>query len=261
MFIIKKIITSFILPPGIFIVILFAFGIILVMNRQKKIGLTNILLGFLIWILSISPTSYLLLSSLESDFYKSTNLKGDVIILLGGGIYEDVRDLTGSGFPGEDMLGRLVTAVRLHKRKNIPIIISFGSVYKDRNAGAPIVKRFLMDLGVEESQIILEDRSRDTFENAKYSIEICEQRGFTSPILMTSAYHLKRSCWVFEHLGMKINPFPAYFKTHDHPIYHWNSFLPSHGSISSISRALHEYLGLIFYKLYYYYSVIFFIDI
>jgi uncharacterized SAM-binding protein YcdF (DUF218 family) len=251
MFIIKKIITSFILPPGIFIVILFAFGIILMMNRQRKIGLANILLGFLIWIFSISPTSYLFLSSLESDFYEYKNPKGDVIILLGGGIYEDVRDLSGSGFPAGDMLGRLVTAVRLHKRLDIPIIISFGSVYKDRNAGAPIVKRFLMDLGVDESRIILEDRSRDTFENAKYSIELCEKQGFTSPILLTSAYHLKRSYWVFEHLGMNVSPFPAYFKTHDHPSYHWYSFLPSRGSISSISSALHEYLGLIFYKIYY----------
>ena len=251
MFIIKKILSSFLLPPGIFIVILFALGIIFTINRQRKIGLANILLGFLIWIFSISPTSYLLLSSLESDFYKSNNLKGDVIILLGGGIYEDVRDLSGSGFPGEDMLGRIVTAVRLQKRLNIPIIISFGSVYKDRNAGAPIVKRFLMDLGVDESQIILEDKSKDTFENAKYSIEICEKRGFTLPILLTSAYHLKRSYWVFEHLGMNINPFPAYFKTHDHPSYRWYSFLPNRGSMASISRALHEYLGLIFYKIYY----------
>ena len=91
-----------------FIIILFAFGIILMVNRQKKIGLANILLGVLIWILSISPTSNLLLSSLESDFYETNVPKGDVIILLGAGIYEDVHDLSGSGFPAEDMLGRLL---------------------------------------------------------------------------------------------------------------------------------------------------------
>ena len=97
----------------------------------------------------------------------------------------------------------------------------------------------------------LEDKSKDTFENAKYSIEICEKRGFTLPILLTSAFHLKRSYWVFEHLGMNINPFPAYFKTHDNPSYHWNSFLPNRNSLVSTSNALHEYLGLIFYKIYY----------
>jgi len=251
MFIIKKILSSFLLPPGFFIVALIAFGIIFAVNRQRKLGRANILLGFLIWIFSISPTSYLLLSSLESDFYKTNNLKGDVIILLGGGIYKNVRDLSGSGFPADDTLGRIVTAVRLHKRLNIPIIISFGSVYKDRNAGAPIVKRFLMDLGVGENQIILEEKSKDTFENAKYSSEICKKRGFTLPILLTSAYHLKRSYWVFEHLGMNINPYPAYFKTHDNPSYSWYDFLPNGHSLANTSNALHEYLGLIFYKIYY----------
>ena len=251
MFIFKKILTSLVLPPGIFILILIVFGIILVMLRHKKTGYTNIFLGFLLWFFSIGPTSYLFLSSLESEYYNSANPKGDVIILLGGGIYEDVKDLTGSGFPAWDMLGRIVTAVRLQKRLDIPIIISFGSVYKGRDAGAPTVKRFLLDLGVEEDRVILEDKSRDTFENAKYSIAICEKRGFRSPILLTSAYHLKRSYWIFEHLGLKVAPFPAYFKTHDHPTFHWYSFLPSRGSMSSISTALHEYIGLLYYKLYY----------
>ena len=134
---------------------------------------------------------------------------------------------------------------------NIPIIVSSGKVHKDRIAGAPIVKRVLMDLGVDENQIILENKSRDTFENAKYSKEICDKMGFISPILLTSAYHLKRSYWIFEHFGMNINPFPAYFTTHENPRYSWYSFLPRYNNLANISKALHEYLGLIYYKIYY----------
>jgi len=174
-----------------------------------------------------------------------------VIILLGGSIFEKVRDLSGFGFPSGDMLGRIVTAVRLHKRLNIPIIISFGKTYEDSHAGAATVKRFLMDLGINESQIILEDKSRDTYENAKYSMEICKKMGFTSPILLTSAYHLKRSYWIFGHLGMNINPFPAYFTTYENPSYNWYGFLPNYNTQASIAKALHEHLGLIFYKKYY----------
>jgi uncharacterized SAM-binding protein YcdF (DUF218 family) len=249
MFTIKKTIAPFLLPPGMFIVILVAVGAILTYKKQKKIGLLNVFLGCLIWILSIAPTSDLLLSGLESDFYKSNIPEGDAIILLGGGVRENVRDLSGVGFPGGDMLGRMVTAVRLHNQLNIPIIISFGEVFEDRNAGAPIVRRFLIELGVDGSQIILEEKSRDTYENAKYSKEICEKMGYTSPILLTSGYHLKRSNWIFNHIGLAVAPFPAYFTTHETPEYNWRSFLPNRNSLTGVSNALHEYLGLIYYKL------------
>ena len=59
------------------------------------------------------------------------------------------------------------------------------------------MKRFLTDLGVPDPMIIVEDKSRDTIENARYARQICERRGFVRPILVTSAYHLKRSVLSF----------------------------------------------------------------
>ena len=91
-----------------------------------------------------------------------------MIILLGGGIIDKVPDLSGFGIPSDDMLGRIVTAVRLQKKLHVPIIVSGGKVYKRGSAEAHIVKRFLVDLGVAESRIIVEDKSRNTFKKEKY---------------------------------------------------------------------------------------------
>jgi len=66
---------------------------------------------------------------------------------------------------------------------------------------------------------------------------------------VTSAYHLKRAVMTFEKVGLKVQPFPAGFKSWQGKQYHWNSYLPDDFSTASI--AIKEYLGLVFYKFVY----------
>lgn len=245
MFIFKKILTSFLMPPGIFIVLLVGFGIWFLLKKQWKAGMANLSIGIFIWLLSISPVADTMLRGLESDFKIPENPRGDVIILLGGGVYDKVPDLSGIGAPSEEMLTRLVGAVRLQKRLDVPVIISGGAVFKNRKPEAPIVKRFFVDLGIPSGQIIIEDKSRDTIENAKYTKAICEKNGFKKPILVTSASHMRRSLMSFEKAGMNVIPVPANFRTWVRN-YGWEDFLPK--GFENSHRALHEYLGLLFYK-------------
>ncbi|MCL4455923.1 MAG: YdcF family protein [Nitrospirae bacterium] len=246
MFIFKKILTPFLLPPGIFIVLLVGFGIWFLLKKQWKAGMANLSIGIFIWLLSISPVSHALLSPLEADFKIPENPQGDVIILLGAGIYGNAPDISGTGVPSEDMLVRLVTVVRLQKRLNIPVIVSSGAISKGEKTEASIGKRFMVDLGVPDNKVIKEEKSRDTIENAKYTAEICEKLGYKKPLLVTSAYHMKRSVMSFEKAGMKVIPFPVQFKTWKNRKYGWESFLPK--GFENSHRALHEYLGLLFYK-------------
>jgi vancomycin permeability regulator SanA len=67
--------------------------------------------------------------------------------------------------------------------------------------------------------------------------------GFTRPILLASAYHLKREYWISKHIGLNAYPFPAYFATHKDPEDAWHSFLPNFENFARISIALHEFLG------------------
>lgn len=62
-------------------------------------------------------------------------------------------------------------------------------------------------------KIILEDKSRDTFENALYTKEICIRSGFKNSMLITSASHMSRAVLSFKKVGMDVMPFPANFKT------------------------------------------------
>ena len=251
MFLFKKLVTPFILPPGLFILALILSGIFLIFWHRRKIGIFNLVVGLLFWIVCSAPFSNFLMSGLESDFQIPQNVKGDVIVLLGGGSIDNVPDFSGYGIPTDGMIGRIVTAVRLQKYLNIPIIVSGGKVHKSRSSEALIAKRFLVDLGVDEGQIVIEEKSRDTYENAKYTREICLRNGYNNPILVTSASHLKRSLLSFRKLGIDITPYPANFRSKGVKNNLFYSFLPRASSLMTTSGALHEYLGILFYNLVY----------
>lgn len=248
MFLFKKIVMPFILPPGIFIILLIGSGIWYLFKGYRKAGIINCIIGMLMCLVSLSPFSNYLFRGLESAFDMPENPQGDVIILLGGGIYDESPDFSGIGIPTEDMTTRIVTAARLQKKLGIPIIISTGKVFKHRKSEAPIVRRFLIDLGMPSDKVIMEDKSRDTIENAKYSTDICKKSGFEKPILVTSAYHMRRAVMSFEKTGLKVLPFPVGLRTWRDMKYGWDDYMPSLSAFDKTCTAMREYLGLIFYK-------------
>lgn len=249
MFEFKKILTTFLLPPGLFISLLIISVVWFLFKKNYKGAFVNFIVASLMWFFSIAPVSNFLIRGLESDFNVPENPAGDIIILLGGGVYDNVPDISGVGAPSEEMVARTITAVRLQKKLNVPIIISGGNVFKGRKAEAPIVKRFLVDLGIPESKLIIEDKSRDTIENAKYSKKIFEKLKYKKPILVTSAFHMKRSIMSFKKAGIEVVPFPANFRTWANMKYMWQDYLPN--GFGGVSVAMHEYLGLLFYRLAY----------
>ena len=246
MFALKKALTPFLLPPGLFMVLLFLSGLWFLYKKNIRAGGLNFIMGGLMWLLTLTPVSNIMIRGLESGMEIPKHLSGDVIILLGGGGYDKAPDFTGTGSLSSDALARVVTAVRLQKRFNVPIIVSGGQVYKHIAPEAIIIRRFLIDLGVPPDKIIVESKSRDTLENAKYSIQICDTRGYKNPILLTSAYHLKRSILSFKKFGKEVIPFPAIFHSWDGRKYLWIDYLP--GSFKYTRIAIKEYLGLIYTK-------------
>ena len=249
MFFLKELIESFILPPGIFILLTIIAGALFIFSHRRKIGIFYLVVGFLFWIFCTSPFSNLLISCLESDLHIPQKVNGDVIILLCGGSIDDVPDFSGYGIPSDRTIGRIVTAVRLQKKLDIPIITSGGKVFKRPSSEALIAKRFLTDLGVHEDQIIIEEKSRDTYENAKYTAEICRRKKYKNPILVTTASHMKRSLLSFKKFEMNPLPFPSNFKSNSNNYFRWYGYLPQLSSLQLTSDAFHEYLGILFYKL------------
>jgi uncharacterized SAM-binding protein YcdF (DUF218 family) len=176
-------------------------------------------------------------------------LSGDVVIMLGAGTYPGVADLSGEGFLNGEALERLLTAVRIQRRLQVPLLVSSGQVFPDMVSGAALARRILMDLGIAEEQILIEEKSRDTLENAVFSKAICDRLGFSRPLLVTSALHMKRAMLAFDRAGVAVTPVPAGFRVPVRPDYAWHDYLPQASALNAVAAALHEYLGLWFYRL------------
>ena len=249
MFVLKKVVTLFLLPPGGFVALLFMSGLWFLAKKHFRAAGINLLLGGLLWLSAVTPVTHIMFKGLESGLEIPQSPQGDVIILLGGGAYHKVPDMTGLGTPSDSALRRVVTVARLQKRLAIPVIVSGGKAFGYQDVEAQILRRFLSDLGVPADQIILEQESRDTIENALYTKKICETFGFEEPLLVTSAYHMKRSMMSFRKAGMAVSPFPAGFRSSPDRQYGWIDYLPH--DPGDFAVAAKEYLGLFFYKVVY----------
>jgi uncharacterized SAM-binding protein YcdF (DUF218 family) len=249
MFELKKIISSFLIIPGIFILFLIVTGIYGAKKRNFIFKL-NLLIGIILYCFSISFISGNLLHFIEKENIYSGKPAVDAIILLGGGFNEGVPDLSGTGVPSPDMTMRIVDTVRLYKKYKLPIVVSGGSV-SGKMSEAAVAKRFMTDLGVKESDIIIEDASRDTVENALYVKEIFNRKGYKKGLIVTSAYHIRRSEFIFKHAGLDIYVHSSGISFNGSRQLTIYDFLPSIGSLNQTANAAKEATGLLFYQIKY----------
>ncbi len=243
----RRILASFLLPPGLFVTLFAAAGFWHLRKGRRVAAAIHFALGALLWILSVSPGADILVRGLEAPYESVRDPRGDVIVLLGGGASDRAPDLSGTGAPSEEMWGRIVTAARLQKRLGVPVIVSGGRVFPGRPAEAPIDKRILVDLGVPADRVIPEENSRDTRENAKYTAGIARRAGYRDPVLVTSAYHMRRAAMEFRRAGLPATPCPAVFQTWAGKEYGPEDFLPDGASLRMSSVAAREYAALIVY--------------
>ncbi|HVN94960.1 MAG TPA: YdcF family protein [Syntrophorhabdaceae bacterium] len=243
-FVLKKILTIILLPVGLIVVIL----IVAALFMKKRLKICVIALAVLIYMLSIDPTADLFIVPLE-DAQRPASLEevktGDVYVVLGGGINENAPDINGVGMIGSSALARIITAYRLYLIAKKPIIFSGGMVFT-KTPEAEVARRFLVSLGVASQDIIMEGKSMDTYENARYVREIADKYQFRKIVLITSAYHMKRSYMLFSRRFTQILPFPTDFKTSRGP-YDPLSFLPSAENLALVETAMREYMGILFY--------------
>jgi uncharacterized SAM-binding protein YcdF (DUF218 family) len=105
--------------------------------------------------------------------------------------------------------------------------------------------RTAKDLGVLEKDIIIENKSRNTVESARAVKEMLKGKRI---ILVTSAYHMKRSVALFKKQGLEVIPAPAGYKSEQRSLKYF-SFIPSASNLSSSSLALSELLSYSWYSM------------
>jgi uncharacterized SAM-binding protein YcdF (DUF218 family) len=246
MFLFKKIITACLLPPGCLIILLFVGAICV----RKRLRLFVVCLAVFAYLISIEPTKHLLLAPLESGYPPPSVDQienADAYVLLGAGVRDEAPDIDGKGTLTEGALFRLHTAYRLYQIRKKPIIASGGAVL-GRTPEAQIAQRTLVRLGARADDVIAETKSQDTMENARFTAELCREKGIKRIVLVTDAYHMRRSMFLFHTFFDDITACPATYLSPHRP-YGAFSLIPSAENMLDLSYAVKEYIGIVYYRL------------
>lgn len=175
--------------------------------------------------------------------------KADAIVLLGGGIGANTNV-----YPYAEMWNgadRVWHAARLYRAGKAPLVIPTGS--GERESALPLLR----DFGVPESAIIVEDKARNTEENAKFVERMLESRDTQVArkrvLLVTSAWHMRRSVLMYRKYAPNLEIIPAaadYEATVNtgHP-FCFRDLWPDANYIFFNSYIFKEYLGYWGYRL------------
>ncbi len=244
LYFIKLAYNTFLLPPGIFIILFFLLGVYLFRYSRKAAGIL-LAANLLFYLCTTAWVGDALIGFLERKHTPPAKIEGDVIVMLGGGTRKGTPNVFGEGHLSGYAANRLLTCAQLYRLLDVPIIVSGGQVYEDSANEADIARTVLTGLGIPEERIIMEQSSLNTTQNARYTAEILKVHGFQRPILVTSAFHMERALRQFEKVGLKPVPYPTDYQSDFEKKLQLKDFWPSADALHKVSLALKEYIGIL----------------
>ncbi len=150
---------------------------------------------------------------------------------------------------------RLMQAVKLYKMGKVKKIFLTGgtaSLFVEKQPESDFLKKYLLSVGIPEKDIIVENKSRNTHENAVFTYNIFKERGWLGKkfLLITSAFHMRRAEACFRKAGF--SGFDTY------PVDHYGGVLDVDYHLILMPKAevlaywnilTKEWVGVIMYKL------------
>jgi uncharacterized SAM-binding protein YcdF (DUF218 family) len=233
-----------------FFLVILIFLLLFTNFKKLTIFFTKFLL-ILFLFFGYTPLSNFILNKIE-DFIKPSRypiqqLKGVVVL---GGIFE-------SGLKSQERndvflnggAERVTKALELYN-KNPKLLILFSGFSQDFKpqgwSESDMAKKFFLDQGVKSDNLIFENKSRNTFENIKYTKDIISNfRGTWG--LITSASHMPRSYFTFKKQGIVLEPISVDYRTGISKMF-WIDFNISVG-LGNWSTIIHELVGISYYKI------------
>jgi uncharacterized SAM-binding protein YcdF (DUF218 family) len=225
-FIVKKFISYFIHPYGMFLFLFIVGLLFLIMKKDLRAKKTLILTFGVLFLFSYDPFSNFLVKNLE-DQYPKYNYKEKVkyIHVLGGSCV------------------RTIEGILIHNKLSGSKLIFTGYAGDMNISEAKINETLALSLGVNKNDIILGEEAKDTKEEALFTKKLLDKEPF---LLVTSATHMPRAMALFKSTGLHPIAAPIDFQTHKIKTYFT---LPTLGSLNNSQRAMHEYLGILWSKL------------
>ena len=238
-----KILPFFLSPLGI----IFIFLITSFFFKRRFF----VFLAFIVLIVSSNPiVGNYLMQKLEHPYKpisRNTLKEADAIVVLSGMLHQ-VGDENYSTYEFSDP-DRFFGGLDLFKEyKSNKIIFTAGQLPWTDNWEPEgfILRKKAISLGVPQAKVLVTENVKNTYEESIAVTKLIPNN--SSIILVTSAFHMHRSKYLFEKQGFKVTPFPVDFK-------YLNKkssiidYLPHLNALENTSRFIRESIGRIYYKI------------
>jgi uncharacterized SAM-binding protein YcdF (DUF218 family) len=253
MFFVLSKILGFFANPSNLIISLGLVGVVMLLTPWRRAGFWLATVSMVVLaVLGLLPIGNALLLPLEDRFpaWQAEGAAPAGIVVLGGAITPDVSAARHEVALNE-AAERLTAAAALARHyPEARIIYSGGSgalIYGEGNE-APLALALLESLGVAAERIALEDRSRNTIENAIFSKTIAQPKPSERWLLVTSAYHMPRAVGAFRSAQFPVEPYPVDWRTRGKEDV-FRLFATLGDGLRRTDTAVHEWVGLFAYWL------------
>jgi uncharacterized SAM-binding protein YcdF (DUF218 family) len=251
-FVISKLV-GFATTPSTAIFLLGLLGILLLMFRRRRLGFALCLTSTLLTLaFGLTPLANVPMALLEDRFPQPVVSEPPTgVIMLGGPVDVDLspaRNTVTMNDAAERVTDTAALAVRFPQAR---VFLSGGSGHfgdPGANTESALTKKLLVQLGIPAERIEMEEKSRTTAENARYSLEALKPKPGERWLLVTSASHMPRSVGAFRAVGFDVIPYPVDYRT-----YGLSRLAEFPDSVADgfelVDTAAHEWIGLVGYWL------------
>lgn len=176
-----------------------------------------------------------------------TSFAPQAIVILGGGAVHHAPEYGGATVANASSLQRTAYAAYLAKSTGLPVLVSGGYGNGPTETEAFAMRSTLEGFGVDTKW--LEDRSRNTKENAAMSVEMLRADHVSRVLLVTGATHARRATRAFEKADIEVLAAPTGFSSLGPREQGILALVPTAGRFHGSNEALRALLAEVWYRL------------
>ncbi len=232
------------------LIVLTLLALLFVLIRRRRTAWTFLGVAALLFVTEgcgLLPA--ILLPGLQNPYAKRPAITWqprNAIVLLGSGTQ---RTPANTVEPTLIANGRILEALALYRDckasgQQCKLEASGGDARRNGKAEAVVYGTLLQRLGVPAGDLLLEPRSMNTWQNARFSASLLRDDRPQQIVLVSSATHLRRASLYFRHFGLDVVPVRADWLAARIGLW------PGWWNFAVTDIALHEYLGLLQYRVY-----------
>jgi uncharacterized SAM-binding protein YcdF (DUF218 family) len=227
-------------------------GVLLCFGRRARFGRGLALAAILLLLAAATlPLGMLLIAPLEDRFpLPPPDLPSpEGIIVLGGAINDPVSQARQQTIfdEGGERLTEAVVLAKLYPQARVVYTSGSSSFAGTTSTEALQARKLMSQMGIAPERVTIEDKSRNTEENASFTAAIVHPQASQHWIVVTSAFHMPRAMGVFEKAGFHPIAYSVSFRTQGRELEDLRVTFDPVRNLRTFEIAVHEWIGLVAY--------------